>query len=68
MKRKMKRRLCSLLLAFALLPAVALAEVVGRDGMYADRYIHRIEAPNGTGAVLSFYGRRCVCNRSGREL
>ena len=47
MKRKMKRRLCSLLLAFALLPAVALAEVVGRDGMYADRYIHRIEAPNG---------------------
>ena len=47
MKRKMKRRLCSLLLAFALLPAVAPAEVVGRDGMYADRYIHRIEAPNG---------------------
>ncbi len=33
MKRKMKRRLCSLLLAFALLPAVAPAEVVGRDGM-----------------------------------
>lgn len=47
MKRKMKRRLCSLLLAFALLPAAAPAEVVGRDGMYADRYIHRIEAPNG---------------------
>ena len=47
MKRKMKRRLCSLLLAFALLPAAAPAEVVGRDGMYGDRYIHRIEAPNG---------------------
>ena len=44
MKRKMKRRLCSLLLAFALLPAVAPAEVVGRDGMYADRYIHRISS------------------------
>ena len=33
MKRKMKRRLCSLLLAFALLPAAAPAEVVGRDGI-----------------------------------
>ena len=31
----------------SLLPAAALAEVVGREGMYGDRYIHRIEAPNG---------------------
>ena len=43
MKRKMKRRLCVLLL----LPAAAPAEVVGREGMYGDEYIHRIEAPNG---------------------
>ena len=43
----MKKRLCSLLLVLLLLPAAAPAEVVGRDGMYGDRYIHRIEAPNG---------------------
>ena len=43
----MKKRLCSLLLVLLLLPAAASAEVVGRDGMYGDRYIHRIEAPNG---------------------
>lgn len=43
----MKKRLCSLLLVLLLLPAAALAEVVGREGMYGDEYIHRIEAPNG---------------------
>lgn len=43
----MKKRLCSLLLVLLLLPAAAPAEVVGREGMYGDEYIHRIEAPNG---------------------
>ena len=43
----MKKRLCSLLLILLLLPAAAPAEVVGREGMYGERYIHRIEAPNG---------------------
>ena len=32
----MKKRLCSLLLVLLLLPAAALAEVVGREGMYGD--------------------------------
>lgn len=47
MKKGMKRRLCALFLVLSLLPAGALAEVVGREGMYGDEYIHRIEAPNG---------------------
>lgn len=47
MKKDMKKLLCALFLVLLLLPAAAPAEVVGRDGMYADRYIHRIEAPNG---------------------
>lgn len=41
------KRLCCLLAALVLLPSCGLAAVVGHDGMYADRYIHRIEAPNG---------------------
>ncbi len=47
MKKGMKRRLCALFLVLSLLPAGALAEVVGREGMYGDEYIHRIEASNG---------------------
>ncbi|MDY2657456.1 MAG: hypothetical protein SOV75_10650 [Candidatus Limiplasma sp.] len=43
----MKKWLCSLLLILLLLPAAAPAEVVGREGMYGECYIHRIEAPNG---------------------